>query len=330
MRVLRPDARVVEPRGYGVRGDDLSVLVVHHVRSTAVEHAGRASVERRGVATLAQPLATRLDADHVHFVVVHEREEEAHGVGAAADARDQQIRQTPFRLSALLLGLFADHRLEVAHQHRIGMRPGDAADDVVRIVHPRHPVAHGLVHGVLERLRTRRHRNHVGTEQFHAIDVDALAGDVLFAHVDLAPETQARGHRGRRDPVLPGPRLRDDARLAHARRQHRLADGVVDFVRPGVVEILALEIDARPARVGRQPLRRIERRRSPDIAPELLLERGAKVRIPRHRLVEPRQLVERVHERLRHEAAAVVAETSQFVGGVVGGAIQLRHGRLLP
>jgi len=47
--------------------------------------------------------------------------------------------------------------------------------------------------------------------------------------------------------VLPRARLGHDALLAHALDQERLAQSVVDLVRPGVVEVFALEVDLRPA-----------------------------------------------------------------------------------
>ncbi len=40
-----------------------------------------------------------------------------------------------------------------------------------------------------------------------------------------------------------GAGLGDDALLAHAPRQHDLAEHVVHLVRAGVVEVLALEVD---------------------------------------------------------------------------------------
>jgi hypothetical protein len=48
-------------------------------------------------------------------------------------------------------------------------------------------------------------------------------------------------HRGRGHAVLPRPGLGDDAALAHAAREQHLPDRVVDLVRAGVVEVLALE-----------------------------------------------------------------------------------------
>ena len=70
------------------------------------------------------------------------------------------------------------------------------------------------------------YRRYFRAEQLHAIDVDALAFDIFGAHVDAARQTQTGGDRGGGDAVLPGARFGDEARLAHAQRQHCLADGV--------------------------------------------------------------------------------------------------------
>ena len=59
--------------------------------------------------------------------------------------------------------------------------------------------------------------------------------------------------------MLAGAGLGDDAALAHARGQKPLAHGVVDLMGPGVVEILALEEDARAAEAIGPALGEIER-----------------------------------------------------------------------
>ena len=143
--------------------------------------------------------------------------------------------------------LAADDGVEVAHHPRIRMRAGDGADDVERVAHVRHPVAHRLVERVLERRRAAGHRHDRRAEQLHAVDVDLLALDVGRAHVDDAFQAQPRGDRRAGDAMLAGAGLGDDARLAHAPGEQRLADGVVDLVRAGVVQVLALEQDPRAA-----------------------------------------------------------------------------------
>ena len=53
--------------------------------------------------------------------------------------------------------------------------------------------------------------------------------------------------RGGGHAVLARAGLRDDAGLAHAARQQDLAEHIVDLVRAGVVELVALEVDLRAA-----------------------------------------------------------------------------------
>ena len=66
----------------------------------------------------------------------------------------------------------------------------------------------------------------------------------------------------------------DDALLAHAASEQDLPDHVVDLVRAGVVQLLALEVDFCAAEVFGQPLGEIERARAPDIMLEQVVELG--------------------------------------------------------
>ncbi len=197
--------------------------------------------------------------------------EDADGVGAAADAGEHGVGQAADEVEHLLARLDADDAVEVADHLGEGVRPGDGAEDVVGRLDVGDPVAEGLVDGVLERLAAVVDRHDRRAEQPHPGDVERLALGVLAAHVDDALEPEQRGRGGRRDAVLPGAGLGDDPRLAHPLGEQRLAEHVVDLVRAGVVEVLALEDDpraaavlgearhlgddARPARVGAvQPL----------------------------------------------------------------------------
>jgi hypothetical protein len=147
----------------------------------------------------------------------------------------------PVCARALGPGLAADHALEIAHQHRVGMGAGHGADDVEGVIDVGHPVAHGLVHGVLEGRGTGGDRHHRGAQEFHAVDIQGLALHVLGAHEHVALEAQAGGDGGAGHAVLPGAGLGDHPRLAHVLREERLADGVVHLVGAGVVQVLALE-----------------------------------------------------------------------------------------
>ena len=102
-------------------------------------------------------------------------------------------------------------------------------------------------------------------EQLHAEDVERLAPHVLLAHVDDALQAEHRADGRGGDAVLPRARLGDDRRLAHALRQQPLAERVVDLVRAGVRQVLALEVDLRAAELAREVRGEVERRRPPDV-----------------------------------------------------------------
>ena len=138
-----------------------------------------------------------------------------------------------------------------------------------------HPVAHRLVDRVLERARAGGHRDDLGAEQPHPGDVERLPAGVLLAHVDdaLEAEQRARGRGG--DAVLAGAGLGDHPRLAHALGEQRLAEHVVDLVRAGVVEVLALEQDPRAAGVLAEPRGLGERAGPAGVVRQQVVELGA-------------------------------------------------------
>ena len=103
------------------------------------------------------------------------------------------------------------------------------------------PVAQRLVDRGAQRAVAARHRHDFGAEQLHAADVRRLALHVDLAHVDDARHAEPRAGGRRGDAVLTGACLGDDAPRAQPLCEQRLADRVVDLVRTGVREILALE-----------------------------------------------------------------------------------------
>ena len=58
--------------------------------------------------------------------------------------------------------------------------------------------------------------------------------------------------------MLPRPRLGDQAGLAHPLGQKGLSQHIVDLVGPGVVQILPLQIDLRPAQIFRHLFGKIQ------------------------------------------------------------------------
>jgi hypothetical protein len=214
------------------------------------------------------------------------------------DARDQHVRQAALHLEDLAARLQADHALEVPHDRGVGMRPHGGADAVVRGVHVRHPVAHRLVDGVLQRARSTAHGPDPRSQKFHPKHVQRLALDVLLAHVDLALEVEQGARRGRGHAVLPGAGLGDHAPLPHVAGEQHLSKRVVDLVRAGVGEIFPLQIDASPTEVVRHARREEERRGTPGVVGQQPVELGAVHLARTDARIGLLELLERRHQRL--------------------------------
>ena len=178
----------------------------------------------------------------------------------------------------------------------------------------RDPVAERLVDRVLERLAAGVDGRHLGAQKLHAVHVQALAAHVLLAHVDDAVEPKERGGGRGRDTVLAGAGLGDDPRLAHLLRQQHLAQSVVDLVRAGVQQVLALEVDARTAEMLGQPLSEVERRRAADVVLQQVLQPALEGALAPQPVVGAAQFLERRHQGFRRVAAAVNAVAAALVG----------------
>ena len=209
------------------------------------------------------------------------------------------------------------------------MRAGGRADQVVGGLDVRDPVAQRLVHRVLQRAGARRDRIHLGAQKLHAKDVRLLPLDVGGAHVDDAGQAEARADGRGGDAVLARAGLGDDAGLAHAARQKDLAEAIVDLVRAGVIELVALEIDlcaAAPpgssrhfSKMLRQALGVIERARPSGVVRVEMRELGLVGRVALRRLVGRLEVEDERHQRLGDEASAVQAEVAALVGaGAIG------------
>ena len=99
----------------------------------------------------------------------------------------------------------ADHRLEVADDHRKRVRPDHAADRVVRRLRRAHPVAHRFVGRVSQGPRAGRHRHDRRAQRPHVEDVELLAADVFLAHVDRAFDAERAQAVAVATPCWPAP-----------------------------------------------------------------------------------------------------------------------------
>ena len=236
--------------------------------------------------------------------VVEEAREHPDRVRAAADAGDHGVRQPALGLEHLSAGLTADHGLQLANDRRVGRRADAGTDQIVGRLDVRDPVADRFARRLLERLRAELDRPHLRAEETHPLDVRRLPAHVLGAHVDDALEPEPRAHGRGRDAVLARARLGDDPVLAQAAREDCLAERVVQLVRAGVEEVLALEVE--PLLRG-EPLGAGQRSRAAGVVASELVQLGGVALVGERLLPGRRQLVERGDQRLRDVAAAVGA-----------------------
>ena len=141
------------------------------------------------------------------------------------------------------------------------------------------------------------------------------------AHVDdaLHAEQRADGRGGH--AVLAGAGLGDDAMLAHAPRQQRLSDAVVDLVRAGVQQVFALQVDLGAAKLFGQALGQEQGRGTAGVIGQQTVKLVAKAFVLARLGVSCFELLQRRHQRLGNVAAAIRAEASH------GRARALRRGR---
>ena len=125
--------------------------------------------------------------------------------------------------------------------------------------------------------------------------------------------------------MLAGSGLGDDPGLAHAAGQQDLADTVVDLVRAGVVQVLALEIDLRPAEMVGQALGEIERRGSAHIMGQQAIQLGLEGGVFLGGQIGGLQVQHQRHQGFGHIAAAELAEPA--VGVRIGGEVVGRRRR---
>ena len=185
-------------------------------------------------------VAAGLSADELHGFVLDEVSEHADGVGATADAGNDNVWERAGLLQHLGLRLNGDDLVELAHDRGEWVRAGGSAEEVVGIVEGGCPVTQRLIHRVLEGAGTGIHADDLSAHEAHAVHVGGLALHVLGAHVDHAVQVHERARQGGGGAVLTSACLRDDAGLAHLLGQQCLTNYLVGLMGATMHEVLAL------------------------------------------------------------------------------------------
>ena len=305
--VFRSDSGIIETGRDRMGQLDLTVGIGEQPGLCALQDTELAALESCGMTLGHDAITAGFDTDHADIFIAEKRMEHADRIGSAANAGDEQIRQAAFALKDLTPRFDADDPVEIAHDHRERMRSKRRADDVMRVINRRDPIAHGFIDRFLQGGLTGGDRADLGTHQAHACDVERLAFHVDGAHVDHALHAEARADGGGRDSVLACAGFGDDALFAKPFGDEDLPEGVVDLVSAGVKEVFALEVNFRSAQFLRPALGEIKWRRAADIVMEEVVQLGMEGRIIFRRFISGRQFLQGSHQRLWHKHAAELA-----------------------
>ena len=182
----------------------------------ALQHAQATTGETCGMFARLDGAATGFDADQLDAGLVEVLKERSDGIRTTADARHDGVGQAVFGANHLLLRLNRNDAVEIANHHRVGMRTISRAQNIMRVAHIGHPIAHGLVDGLFQRSLTCFDATDLCAHEPHPINIQGLALHVRRTHVDNALKAETCADRGGGGAVLPGAGFGDDARLAHA------------------------------------------------------------------------------------------------------------------
>ena len=176
--------------------------------------------------------------------------------------------------------------------------------------HVGHPIAQGLIGGVLEGTGTRAHRNDRRAQHLHAVDVETLSRHVLFAHIHDALKTESSARRCGRHPVLSCACLGNDPRFLHASGEQHLTKRVVDLVGARVGQVFSLEQDG--AADDLRKTRRVgDRSGAASVGAQEMIQLAAERRIARRGVVYAGEFVQRRNQRLRNVPPTIAAKTGR-------------------
>ena len=193
------------------------------------------------------------------------------------------------------------------------MRTERTAEQVVSVGNVRNPIAQRFINRVFQSARAGIYLADSRAEQLHAKDIQGLPPHILRPHVNDTFETEQRTYRCGRDAMLARTGFGDDPTLAHASRQENLSERVVYFMRAGMKQVFALEINARATGMIGQPLGKEKRGWPPRVIMQQRIEFLVKILISPRYFVSRSQLFQRRHQRLGNKATTITTPVAERV-----------------
>ena len=210
--------------------------------------------------------------------------------------------------------LRADYGLEVAHHHRVRVRACHGADHIEGFMNGCDPVTHRLVHGIFKRCCAGGNRSHGSPEQLHPEHVLCLTMGVFFPHEYFAAHSEQGCNRSCRHAMHAGAGFGYDPGFSHPPGQESLTDSVVYFMRPGMIQIFALQINACATTLICQFFGKIERIGTTNVLAQIICKFLFKFLVIAVMLISLLQFQQSGHECFRDITPAVLAKVTVFIG----------------
>ena len=184
-----------------------------------------------------------------YTVFFNEIIESTNSIGATAYTSDNCIGQSTFFFHDLFTNFFADNFLEVTHHFRIGMGTHYTTQNVESVFATNSPFTHCSVASIFQSHGTTFNCYYFRTQKFHSKYVQRLAFSIFFTHENNAFHTHQCCYSCSSYTVLTCTGFCDYTSFTHFFRQKSLTEYVVNFMRTGVVQIFAFQIDFCTAKI---------------------------------------------------------------------------------
>ena len=144
-------------------------------------------------------------------------------------------------------------RLKIANHHGVRVCTKHGSEQVIGALHIGHPIADGFIDGIFQGFAATADLFHPGPQQLHPVDIEGLAPHILLPHVNHAFQTRAGRRPSQWPPRVAPRRFRQSSVFSPSAGEQGLADTVVDFMSPGVVQVFPLQVNACPPQMLCQP-----------------------------------------------------------------------------
>src|SRR5436309_13200085 len=94
--MLRPNGRIIQASGNGVRIGNLAMSILQDIRICSLQNARRATAKARSMIPKLVAASSGLNANQFYPLITDEFVKDANSVGSAADAGNHSGGQPPF------------------------------------------------------------------------------------------------------------------------------------------------------------------------------------------------------------------------------------------